>query len=81
MLLKEDIIEQVPYFRDMIKKETFIAVIGALTARLISLGKASEILEVSRETLLEMLDNIGIEFSYLDDTDIEVEKNFRYKHG
>jgi predicted HTH domain antitoxin len=81
MLLKEDIIEQVPYFKDMIKKEKFIAVIGALTARLISLGKASEILEVKRETLIEMLDNIGVEFSYLDYTDIEIERNFKDNHG
>ncbi len=81
MLLKEDIIEQVPYFKDMIKKEKFIAVIGALTTRLISLGKASEILEVNRETLLEMLDNIGVEFSYLDHTDIKTERKFKDNHG
>ena len=81
MLLKEDIIEQVPYFKDMIKKEKFIAVIGALITRLISLGKASEILEVNRETLLEMLDNIGVEFSYLDNTDIETERKFKDNHG
>jgi len=52
MLLKESIVEQVPYFKDKAKKEMFIAVVGALATRLISLGKASEILEINSETFV-----------------------------
>lgn len=81
MLLKESIIEQVPYFKNKAKKEMFIAVVGALTTRLISLGKASEILGINKETLLEMLDSIGVEFSYLDENDIEIERNRGNKLG
>jgi len=81
MLLEESIIEQVPYFKDKAKKEMFIAVVGALTMRLISLGKASEILGINKKTLLEMLDSISVEFSFLDQTDIAIERNRGKKLG
>ncbi len=69
-----DVAKDVPYFKDMQKKEKFLTVIGALVSHLISLKKASEILSISTDTLIEMLDSLNINFSYLEESDIDNER-------
>jgi len=51
MALKE-IIETVPTFKTEEEKEKFLIVLGALSLRLISLAKASEIMGMDRRYLL-----------------------------
>lgn len=50
--------------------------IGALLARVISLKKASEIMQLEPSEFLKILDLMGIEFSYLSEEDIEIEKSW-----
>ena len=76
MLLKETIINQLPYFKTLQEKELFINVIGALTTRIISLSKACELLNMGKEVLLKFLDTIGIEYSYLHEADIKDEREW-----
>jgi hypothetical protein len=56
----QEIASQLQLFQSIEQKERFIFVIGALTSRLISLYKASEIM--------------GIDFSYLTVEDVVIEK-------
>ena len=58
------IVDEVPFFHDEKTKEKFLLVLGALSARLISLKKAAEIMEM-----------LGFEFSYLEESDIGLERN------
>ena len=69
------IVDEVPFFHDEETKERFLLVLGALSARLISLKKAAEIMELEEATLLEIMEMLGFEFSYLEEKDIEVERN------
>ena len=57
------IVDEVPFFHDEKTKEKFLLVLGALSARLISLRKAAEIMEM-----------LGFEFSYLEESDIGLER-------
>jgi len=75
MALKE-IIETVPTFKTEEEKEKFLIVLGALSLRLISLAKASEIMGMDRYTFLKFLDAFGVDFSYLDFSDVEVENSW-----
>jgi hypothetical protein len=72
----EMLIKEVPYFNDLEMKEKFIIVLGALSIRLISLAKAAEILEIDRDLLLKILDMLGKSFSFLEDIDIDIERDF-----
>jgi predicted HTH domain antitoxin len=47
-----------------------------LVARVISLKKAAEIMELEVEVLLGLLDITGIEFSYLSSEDTAIEKSW-----
>jgi len=58
------------------QKENFLFILGALTARLISLKKAAEILNLEPETFIKILELTGIEFSYLTEEDIAAEKTW-----
>ena len=49
-------------------------VLGALSARLISLRKAAEIMELEESTLLEIMEIRGFEFSYLEESDVGLER-------
>ncbi|MHC5829179.1 MAG: hypothetical protein ACYT04_78030 [Nostoc sp.] len=60
----------------MEQKETFLFVIGALFSRAISLKKAAEIMEIEPDTFIEVLDLMGLEFSYLTPQDISIERNW-----
>ncbi|MEB3339831.1 hypothetical protein [Okeania sp.] len=72
----KDITGALPIFVESEQKEKFLFVLGALMARLISLKKGTEIMEIDAEELLQILDLLGIEFSYLSYEDIEQEKRW-----
>lgn len=74
--LLQNIAAEVQLFNTLEQKENFLFVLGALTARLISLKKASEILKLDPEAFLQILDLMGLEFSYLTEDDIATEKNW-----
>ncbi len=71
-----DIASEIQLFRDIDQKENFVFVVGALFSRLISLQKASEIMEMESDMFLELLDLMGLRFSYLAEEDIPLEKEW-----
>lgn len=75
MSLKE-IIDTVPTFRTEEEKEKFLVVLGALSLRLISLAKASEVMGMDRDAFLKFLDAFGVEYSYLEYSDVEIERTW-----
>jgi hypothetical protein len=72
----QNIAVSLPVFTELEQKERFLFVLGALTARMISLRKAAEVMNLDEAELLQILDLLGIEFSYLKDEDIQREKNW-----
>jgi predicted HTH domain antitoxin len=70
------IVEAVPLFRNIEDKEKFLIVVSALKLRLVSLAKASEIMHMTKTGFLELLESLDIDYSYLSETDIEVEKTW-----
>lgn len=67
---------EIQLFNDIEQKETFLFVLGALFSRVISLKKAAEIMEMEPNTFLELLELMGLEFSYLTLQDVALEKNW-----
>ena len=72
----QNIAVSLPVFTEVEQKERFLFVLGALTARVISLRKAAEVMNLDEGGLLQILDLLGIEFSYLEDQDIQREKDW-----
>jgi hypothetical protein len=72
----QNIAVSLPVFTELEQKERFLFVLGALTARMISLRKAAEVMNLDEAELLQILDLLGIDFSYLKDEDIQREKNW-----
>jgi hypothetical protein len=72
----QNIAVSLPVFTEVEQKERFLFVLGALTARVISLRKAAEVMNLDESGLLQILDLLGIEFSYLEDEDIQREKDW-----
>ncbi len=70
------IASEIQIFLTIEQKERFLFVIGALAARVISLKKAAEAMEVEPEFFLKLLEIIGVDFSYLSEEDIEIERNW-----
>lgn len=70
------IVEAVPLFKTFEEKERFLIVVSALRLGLLSLAKASELMNMTRTGFLELLDALDINFSYLTQKDIEVEKTW-----
>ncbi|GAB4199041.1 MAG: hypothetical protein Fur006_49410 [Coleofasciculaceae cyanobacterium] len=70
------IASEVQIFQDIEQKESFLFVLGALAARVISLQKAAEVMEVEPEVFMKLLDLIGFEFSYLSQEDVLIERNW-----
>jgi predicted HTH domain antitoxin len=70
------IASEVQLFKDVEQKEKFLFVLGALVSRVISLKKASEIMEIEPELFLELLDLMGLEFSYLSQQDVALERSW-----
>ncbi len=73
---REEIASNVQIFPDLEQKERFLFVVGALVSRVISLKKAAEMMELEVEVLLQLLELMGIEFSYLTDDDIALERSW-----
>ena len=74
--LFKSIASNIQLFKSLEEKERFLFVLGALISKIISLQKASEIMEMDREFFLKLLDLMGIDFSYLSDDDAEIEKSW-----
>jgi predicted HTH domain antitoxin len=72
----QTIASEVQLFQTLDQKENLLFLIGALLARVISLKKASEIMQLEPSEFLKILDLMGIEFSYLSEEDIEIEKSW-----
>jgi len=70
------ILEAVPLFRNIEDKEKFLIVVSALKLRLVSLARASEIMNMSQNGLLELLEALDIDYSYLTERDIEMEQTW-----
>lgn len=76
MHLEQDIILKVPLFKEKEKKELFLSIVGALSLRVISLRKGAELLELTEKSLLEMLESVGVSYSYLQKDDVSIERNW-----
>jgi predicted HTH domain antitoxin len=72
----ESIAKEIPLFKKLEQKQTFLEVIGALSLRLISLARAAEIMEMESDQFLNLLDSYGFEFSFLDELDIGIERDY-----
>jgi hypothetical protein len=70
----ENIANNVPLFKSTEQKHRFVEVMGALSLRLISLAKAAEVMEMEKDQFLTIIDNYGYEFSFLDRSDIAIER-------
>jgi predicted HTH domain antitoxin len=65
---------EIPLFKEIEQKEQFLFVLGALVTRLISLQKAAEMMEIEPDMFLKILELMGIEFSYLSENDVLIER-------
>jgi len=63
-------------FQSVEQKENFLFLLGALLVRVISLKKAAEVMQLEPTEFLKILDLMGIEFSYLSEEDVVVEKSW-----
>lgn len=70
----EKVISNFPLFKEYSEKEKFFKVLGLLIARQISLAKAAELLDMQRNDFILLLDRLKIEYSYLDEEEINKEK-------
>ncbi|KYC43207.1 hypothetical protein WA1_14015 [Scytonema hofmannii PCC 7110] len=75
----QGIASELTIFPNLEEKKNFLFILGALSARIISLRKAAEIMELDTEVLLKLLEIAGIEFSYLLPEDVEIERNWSNK--
>jgi predicted HTH domain antitoxin len=74
--LLQNVAAQLQLFKEIEQKQRFLFVLGALVARLISLQKAAELMEIEPELLLKLLDLMNIDFSYLSEADIVQEQQW-----
>ncbi len=70
------IANELPFFRTVDEREKLLGVMGALVLRRISLSKASELMGMERDSFVELLTAMRVDFSYLDEQDIETERNW-----
>ena len=73
----QELADDLPFFRSIEHRERLLTVIGALALRRISIKKACEVLEMEKDALLSIFDAVGIEYSYLEDRDIPIEKHYQ----
>lgn len=71
-----EIASELSFFPEIEQKENFLFVLGALEARVISLQKAAEFMQMDSDVFLQILDLMGIEFSYLETPDIALERTW-----
>ncbi len=69
----EEIASGLPFFKTVNEREKLLGVVGALVLRQVSLSKAAEIMGMGKEAFLELLDAMKVEFSYLEESDVETE--------
>lgn len=74
--LTQAIALEVQLFHSIEQKENFLFLLGALLAKVISLQKAAEVMQLEPAEFLKILDLMGIEFSYLSEEDVALEKNW-----
>ncbi|MEM9004532.1 MAG: hypothetical protein AAGE59_13545 [Cyanobacteria bacterium P01_F01_bin.86] len=67
---------EMPVFQAIEQKADFLFVLGALQTRLISLKKAAEVMNMEVDAFLQILDLIGVDFSYLTEEDVALEKTW-----
>lgn len=67
------VIDEFPLFRERESKERFLLVLGLLASRTVTLGKAAEVLGMSRVEFSAVLRSIGFKDSYLDDEELTKE--------
>ncbi|NKQ38532.1 MAG: hypothetical protein HF967_03495 [Methanosarcinales archaeon] len=70
------IIEAVPLFNNIQDKEKNLIVVSALKLRLMSLAKASEIMNMTKDGFLELIEAFDIDYSYLTINDVKIEKTW-----
>ncbi|MBW4497779.1 MAG: hypothetical protein KME26_32895 [Oscillatoria princeps RMCB-10] len=70
------IASEIQIFASREQKERFLFVLGALVARVISLKKAAEVMEVEPEFFLKLLEIMGVDFSYLSEEDVDIERTW-----
>jgi len=75
-VLLKSIAVEIHIFKEIEQKEIFLFVLGALVTRVISLQKASEMMEIEPDMFLKILDLMDIEFSYLSDQDVSIEQEW-----
>lgn len=71
------IVMALPLFRNREDKERFLIIVSALKLRLISLAKATEIMGMTRPGLLDLLKSLDIDYSYLSESDVVIEKSWQ----
>lgn len=76
MTISQTIATELPFFDTLEEKEIFLLVVGALSLRLISLRKACELMNIDQKSLLKLLDTMHVNFSFLEDKDIEIENQW-----
>ncbi len=69
----KEIASGLPFFKTLDEREKLLCVVGALALRQVSLSKAAEIMGMGNEAFLELLDAMRVEFSYLEESDVETE--------
>ena len=69
----KDIASGLPFFKTLNEREKLLGVVGALALRQVSLSKAAEIMGMGKDGFLELLDAMRVEFSYLEESDVETE--------
>ena len=72
--MKSVVIEKFPLFEKYEEKEKFFTVLGLLFTRQITLAKEAELLEMTRRDFSRVLKLMGLEYSYLSEEEIELEK-------
>ncbi|MBU6186344.1 MAG: hypothetical protein VKL00_11585 [Synechococcales bacterium] len=72
----QTIASEVQLFNGVEQKENFLFLLGALVARVISLKKAAEVMQLEPAEFLKIINLMGIEFSYLSEEDVALEKSW-----
>lgn len=68
------VIKKFPLFEKYEEKENFFTVPGLLFTRQVTLAKAAELLEISRDVLSKILRLMGLEYSYLTEEEAHRER-------
>ncbi|CAB1059414.1 hypothetical protein D1BOALGB6SA_4176 [Olavius sp. associated proteobacterium Delta 1] len=76
----KEIASELPFFKTVNEREKLLGVVGALVLRHVSLSKAAEFMGIGKEAFLKLLDGMRVEFSYLEESDVETEVKWRSCH-